>query len=313
MNKESKIFVAGHNGLSGSAIVRQLIKEGYTNIVVADKSVLDLKNQDAVMKWFLSERPEYVFLSAAKVGGIHANNTYPAEFIYDNLQIQNNVIHAAHLIGVKKLLFTGSICIYPKFAPEPVQEKSLLGGALEPSNEWYAIAKIAGIKMCQAYRKQYGDNFISAMPCNLYGINDNFHQTNSHVLPALIRRFHEAKRDGLDCLQCWGDGTPRREFLHADDLARALILLMREYNDNEIINVGYGSDHTIKEITHIIQNVTDYRGTVYWDTTRPNGTPKRLLDVSRIFAMGWRPEITLEEGVLSTYNWFKANYGTIRR
>lgn len=313
MNKDSKIFIAGHSGLAGSAIFRALTQDGYTNINTINHKNLDLKNKEAVELFFEKERPEYVFVAAAKVGGIYANDKYPAEFIYDNLQIQNNLIHTSFLYGVKKLLFTGSVCIYPKFAPEPVQESSLLNGILEPSNECYAIAKIAGIKMCQAYRKQYGCNYITVMPCNLYGINDNFHVTHSHVLPALIRRFHEAKNNKLAQLECWGDGTPRREFLHADDLARALILLMQEYNSGDIINIGYGSDYTIKEITSIIKNVTKFEGEIFWDTNRPNGTPRRLLDSNRIFEMGWRPKISLEEGLDKTYNWFINNYDTLRK
>lgn len=313
MNKNSKIFVAGHNGLAGSAIFRALNREGYNNILTVNRKNLDLREKEEVEKFFEKEKPEYIFIAAAKVGGIYANNEYPAEFIYENLQIQNNLIHSSYKYNAKKLLFMGSICIYPKFAPEPVSENSLLNGGLEPSNEWYAIAKIAGIKMCQAYRKQYGCNFISAMPCNLYGVNDNFHITNSHVLPALIRRFHEAKRDGLSSLKCWGDGSPRREFLNADDLADALIMLMENYNENEIINVGYGSDYTIKEITEIIKSATSFDGEIQWDTNRPNGTPRRLLDVSRIFSMGWRPKITLEQGIEGTYKWFKNNYQSVRK
>lgn len=310
MNKESKIYIAGHNGLTGSAIVRLLKSQGYKNLLIEDKTVLNLKDKNCVEKWFEKNRPEYVFLAAAKVGGIYANNTHPAEFIYDNLEIQNNVINSSYITGVKKLLFMGSICIYPKFASEPVNEKSLLSGELEPTNEWYAIAKIAGIKMCQAYRKQYGCNFISAMPCNLYGINDNFHPMNSHVLPALVRRFHEAKLKNLSSITCWGTGSPRREFLNSDDLASALLFLMQNYNDNEIINVGYGEDITIKELTEMVQKVSEFDGDISWDTSKPDGTPKRLLDVTKLFDLGWRPKITLEEGLQKTYNWFKDNYNT---
>lgn len=310
MNKESKIYIAGHNGLTGSAIVRLLKSQGYKNLLIEDKTVLNLKDKNCVEKWFEKNRPEYVFLAAAKVGGIYANNTHPAEFIYDNLEIQNNVINSSYTTGVKKLLFMGSICIYPKFASEPVNEKSLLSGELEPTNEWYAIAKIAGIKMCQAYRKQYGCNFISAMPCNLYGINDNFHPMNSHVLPALVRRFHEAKLKNLSSITCWGTGSPRREFLNSDDLASALLFLMQNYNDNEIINVGYGEDITIKELTEMVQKVSEFDGDISWDTSKPDGTPKRLLDVTKLFDLGWRPKITLEEGLQKTYNWFKDNYNT---
>lgn len=308
MNKSSKIFIAGHNGLAGSAIFRLLKKEGYQNILTEDKFNLNLKDKASVENWFYKNKPEYVFLAAAKVGGIYANDTHPAEFIYDNLEIQNNVIHSSYLNNVKKLLFMGSICIYPKFAPEPVNEKSLLSGDLEPTNEWYAIAKIAGIKMCQAYRKQYGCNFISAMPCNLYGINDNFHSMNSHVLPALIKRFHEAKLNNLPSVTCWGTGSPRREFLNSDDLATALLFLMLNYNDKEIINIGYGEDVTIKELTEMIKKVSKYEGSIFWDTSKPDGTPKRLLDVKKLFDLGWRPKINLEEGLATTYKWYQENY-----
>jgi GDP-L-fucose synthase len=307
MNKTDKIFVAGHNGLVGSAIVRKLISEGYTNVLTVDKQTLDLKNQFNVKTWFEQNRPDYVFLAAAKVGGIHANNTYPAEFITDNLLIQNNVISAAHEYKVKKLMFLGSVCIYPKYAPVPVKEEYLLSGELEPTNEWYAIAKISGIKQCQAYRKQYGDNFISVMPCNLYGIRDNFHPTNSHVLPALIRRFHEAKVNNLNEVVCWGDGSARREFLNSDDIADACVFLMNIYDSSEIINIGCGEDYTIKEIIKIIKEVTDYKGEIVWDTTKPNGTPKRLLDSTKLFNMGWRPKVGLSTGLKDAYNWFKEN------
>lgn len=310
MNKSSRIFVAGHNGLAGSAILKLLKKEGYENILIQDKESLNLKEKESVGKWFKENKPEYVFLAAAKVGGIHANNTYPAEFIYDNLQIQNNVIHSSFENNVKKLLFMGSICIYPKFAPEPVNEKSLLCGELEPTNEWYAVAKIAGIKMCQAYRKQYGCNFISAMPCNLYGINDNFHPMNSHVLPALIKRFHEAKLNNLPSVTCWGSGSPRREFLNSNDLASALLFLMKVYDDSEIINIGYGEDVTIKELTEMIKSTSGYNGEILWDSSKPDGTPKRLLDCSKLFNLGWRPKISLDEGLKNTYEWFKNNYNS---
>jgi len=310
MNKESKIYIAGHNGLTGSAIVRLLKSQGYKNLLMEDKQNLNLKDKNSVEKWFQKNKPEYVFLAAAKVGGIYANNTHPAEFIYDNLEIQNNVINSSYITGVKKLLFMGSICIYPKFASELVSEKSLLSGELEPTNEWYAIAKIAGIKMCQAYRKQYGCNFISAMPCNLYGINDNFHTMNSHVLPALVRRFHEAKIKNLSSITCWGTGSPRREFLNSDDLASALLFLMNHYNDNEIINVGFGEDVTIKELTEMVKKVSKFDGEILWDNSKPDGTPKRLLDITKLFNLGWRPKITLEEGLETTYNWFTNNYNT---
>lgn len=305
MNKQSKIFVAGHNGLSGSAIVRLLKGKGYENIITEGRKVLDLRDKKKTSDWFEINRPEYVFLAAAKVGGIHANDAYPAEFIHENLEIQNNTIDASYRFGVKKLLFMGSICIYPKFANEPVNEKSLLSGELEPTNEWYAIAKIAGIKMCQAYRKQYGCNFISAMPCNLYGVNDNFHPMNSHVLPALIKRFHEAKENNLESVTCWGTGSPRREFLNSDDLASALLFIMDNYDEKEIINVGYGEDLAIKETTEMIKRIINFKGEILWDKSKPDGTPRRLLDVGKLFGLGWRPKITLENGLADTYEWFK--------
>jgi GDP-L-fucose synthase len=308
MNKTSKIFIAGHNGLAGSAILRLLKRQGYENILTEDKKTLNLKDKKNVEQWFEINKPEYVFLAAAKVGGIYANDTHAAEFIYDNLEIQNNVIHSSYLNNVKKLLFMGSICIYPKFAPEPVNEKSLLSGDLEPTNEWYAIAKIAGIKMCQAYRKQYGCNFISAMPCNLYGINDNFHSMNSHVLPALIKRFHEAKLNNLPSVTCWGTGSPRREFLNSDDLATALLFLMLNYDEKDIINIGYGEDVSIRDLTQMIKSVSNYNGEILWDTSKPDGTPKRLLDVKKIFDLGWRPQIKLQNGLETTYKWFEENY-----
>jgi GDP-L-fucose synthase len=304
MNKTDKIFVAGHKGLVGSAICRKLLSEGYTNILTADKSVVDLKDKDSVKLWFKENKPDYVLLAAAKVGGIHANNTYPAEFITDNLMIQNNVIDSCHEYSTKKLMFLGSVCIYPKYAPTPVKEQYLLSGELEPTNEWYAVAKIAGIKQCQAYKKQYGDNFISVMPCNLYGINDNFHPTNSHVLPALIRKFHEAKLNKSPNVTCWGTGSPRREFLNADDLSDACVFLMNEYNSEEIINIGYGEDFTIKEISDIVRDVVGYNGEIVWDTSKPDGTPKRLLDTSKLFNMNWRPKINLTVGLKQTYSWY---------
>ena len=314
MNKQSKIFVAGHNGLSGSAIVRLLKEKGYENIITEGRKVLDLRDKKKTSEWFEINRPEYVFLAAAKVGGIHANDAYPAEFIHENLEIQNNTIDASYRFGVKKLLFMGSICIYPKFANEPVNEKSLLSGELEPTNEWYAIAKIAGIKMCQAYRKQYGCNFISAMPCNLYGVNDNFHPMNSHVLPALIKRFHDAKENNLESVTCWGTGSPRREFLNSDDLASALLFIMDNYDEKEIINVGYGEDLPIKETTEMIKRIINFKGEILWDKSKPDGTPRRLLDVGKLFGLGWRPKINLENGLAHTYDWFKSSYalGKIR-
>lgn len=307
MNKNSKIYVAGHRGLVGSAIVRLLEKENYTNIVYRTHKELDLTNQQDVEKFFKIENPEYVFLAAAKVGGIHANNTYPAQFIYENIQIQTNVIHNAYLNKVKKLMFLGSVCIYPKFAEVPVKEESLLTGMLEPTNDAYAVAKISGIKMCQSYRKQYGCDFVSTMPCNLYGINDNFHPTNSHVLPALIRRFHEAKINNLNDVVCWGDGSARREFMNADDVASACLFLMEKYSSDEIINIGSGNDYTIKEIVELIKEIVNYKGNVVWDTTKPNGTPKRLLDNSKLSNLGWNPKIDLKTGLENAYNWYINN------
>ena len=307
MNLDSKIYIAGHSGLVGSAILRILKKEGYSNLIYRTHKELDLTNQKDVSDFFKSESPEYVFLAAAKVGGIHANNTYPAEFIYENLQIQTNVIHNAYLSHVKKLMFLGSICIYPKFAEVPVKEESLLTGGLEPTNDAYAIAKIAGIKMCQSYRKQYNCDFISVMPCNLYGINDNFHPTNSHVLPALIRKFHEAKINNLKEVVCWGDGSSRREFMNADDVATACLFLMEKYSSDEIINIGCGYDYAIKEIVELIKEIVSYNGNIVWDITKPNGTLKRLLDNSKLSNLGWFPKVQLKEGLQNTYNWYINN------
>jgi GDP-L-fucose synthase len=304
MNKTDKIYIAGHRGLVGSAILRLLQKKGYTNLVYKPRSELELTNQVEVSNFFKQEKPAYVFLAAAKVGGIHANNTYPADFIVDNIQIQTNIIKSSFENDVKKLLFMGSVCIYPKYADVPVKESSLLTGILEPTNDAYAIAKIAGIKMCQSYRKQYGVDYISTMPCNLYGVNDNFHPTNSHVLPALIRRFHEAKVNNVHEVVCWGDGSARREFLNADDVADASLFLINNYSSDEIINVGYGKDYTIKEIVEMIKEVVGYDGKILWDTTKPNGTPKRLLDINKLFDMGWRPKIELNVGLKETYEWY---------
>jgi len=304
MNKNSKIYIAGHKGLVGSAIVRLLEKENYTNLVYRTHKELDLTNQLEVEKFFKTENPEYVFLAAAKVGGIHANNTYPAQFIYENIQIQTNVIHNSYLNKVKKLMFLGSVCIYPKFAEVPVKEESLLTGMLEPTNDAYAIAKISGIKMCQSYRKQYGCDFISTMPCNLYGVNDNFHPTNSHVLPALIRRFHEAKINNLSEVVCWGDGSARREFMDADDVADACLFLMEKYSSDQIINIGSGKDYTIKEIVELIKDIVGYTGNITWDTSKPNGTPKRLLDNNKLLNLGWNPKVYLKIGLKNAYNWY---------
>lgn len=290
----------------GSAIVRALQSAGYDHIITRTSSELDLMDQQAVRRFFAEERPEYVFLAAAKVGGIQANNIYRAEFLYNNLLIEANVIHASHENEVEKLLFLGSSCIYPKMAPQPLTEESLLTGALEPTNEPYAIAKIAGIKLCEAYRDQYGDNFISAMPTNLYGPNDNYDLQNSHVLPALIRKFHNAKVTGSESVTLWGSGSPMREFLHVDDLAAACLFLMNHYNDKPFVNVGTGSDVTIRELAELVQQVTGFSGKIEWDRSKPDGTPRKLMDVSRIHALGWHHRISLEDGVRSVYEDFKA-------
>ena len=312
MNEGGRIFVAGHRGLVGSAIVRELGRQGYANLVMSGSAELDLRRQADVEGFFERERPDYVILAAAKVGGIHANDTYPADFIRDNLQIQVNVIDSAWRSGVKKLCFLGSSCIYPKLAPQPMREDALLTGPLEPTNEWYAIAKIAGIKMCQAYRRQYGFNAISLMPTNLYGPGDNFDLQNSHVLPALIRRFHEAKVRGDAEVTIWGTGTPRREFLHVDDLAAAVVHLMQTCDGEELVNVGCGEDIRIVDLAGLVARVVGYEGRVAVDPSRPDGTPRKLLDVSRLTALGWRPRIDLEDGIRSTYQWFLANEATLR-
>ncbi len=301
MLKESKIYVAGHRGMVGSAILRKLRQEGYENLLFRTSHDLDLRDQTAVQQFFQRERPEYVFLSAAKVGGIQANNTFRAEFLYDNLMIEANMIHASWLTGVKKLLFLGSSCIYPKFAPQPISEDSLLTGPLEPTNEPYAIAKIAGIKLCDAYRQQYGCSFISAMPTNLYGPNDNYDLKTSHVLPALLRKCIEAKREGAAAVTLWGSGTPRREFLHVDDLADASLFLMRHFDEAGAINVGTGEDLTILDLAHLIQRITGYEGSIVRDTTKPDGTPRKLLDVSRLSQLGWKASISLEDGIKAVY------------
>jgi GDP-L-fucose synthase len=308
MEEHAKIFVAGHRGLVGSGIVRRLRAEGYENLLLRTKAELDLIDQHAVDAFFEQERPTHVFLAAAKVGGIHANDTYPAEFIRDNLAIQTNVIHSAWKHGVKKLCFLGSSCIYPKFAPQPMQEDALLTGPLEPTNEWYAIAKIAGIKMCQAYRKQYGFDTISIMPTNLYGPGDNFHPQNSHVLPAMMRRFHEAKRDGLASVTIWGTGTPKREFLHVDDMADASVFLMKTYSSPEIVNIGVGEDLPILELAELVARAVGYEGAILTDSSKPDGTPRKLMDVSRLHALGWKARIGLEEGVRGTYAWYLAHH-----
>lgn len=307
MKKDAKIYVAGHRGLVGSAILRKLQADGYTNLVYRTSQELDLRARNQVDKFFEEEKPEYVFLAAAKVGGIVANNEYPADFIRDNLMIQTNVIDAAYRNGVKKLLFLGSTCIYPKFAPQPLKEEYLLTGELEPTNEPYAIAKIAGIKMCQSYNRQYGTKYISVMPTNLYGPNDNFDLHTSHVLPALIRKFHEAKENNAPYVEVWGTGTPRREFLHSDDLADACVFLMKNYEDNEIINIGVGEDISIKELAEKIKEVVGYQGEIKFDTTKPDGTPRKLVDVSKINALGWKASISLDEGLQKAYQWFLEN------
>ncbi|MBX7240938.1 MAG: GDP-L-fucose synthase [Bacteroidia bacterium] len=308
MNPNAKIYIAGHRGMVGAAIVRALTHAGFENLVTRSSSELDLRNQAAVADFFQTEKPEYVFLAAAKVGGIHANNTYRAEFIHDNLAIELNIIHQAYLNKVKKLLFLGSSCIYPKFAPQPMKEEHLLTGILEPTNEPYAIAKIAGIKMCEAYRDQYGANFISAMPTNLYGPNDNYNLNNSHVLPALIRKFHEAKTEGREAVEIWGDGSPMREFLHVDDLAAACLFLMENYDEKQFINVGTGEDVTIRELAETIKNVVGFEGELRFDPTKPNGTPRKLMDVSRLHQSGFKHTYTLEQGIRHVYSDFLQNY-----
>lgn len=304
MEKDAKIYIAGHRGMVGSAIKRKLENEGFTNFVTRLSSELDLRDQQAVADFFATEKPDYVFLAAAKVGGIIANNTYRAEFLYDNLQIQNNVIHQSYLNGVKKLMFLGSSCIYPKMAPQPLKEEYLLTGPLEETNEPYAIAKIAGIKMCDAYRSQYGCNYISVMPTNLYGYNDNYHPQNSHVLPALIRRFHEAKEQDAPSVTIWGTGSPRREFLFADDLAEACYYLMQTYNEPGLVNIGTGEDITIKELALLVKKATGYEGEIQFDTSKPDGTPRKLMDVTKLANAGWRYHTTLEEGISLAYQDF---------
>jgi len=307
MEKESKIYVAGHRGLVGSAIMRKLNSEGYTNIITKSHNELDLTNQEEVKRFFETEKPEYVFLAAAKVGGINANNLYPADFIYVNLMIENNVIKASFDNKVKKLLFLGSSCIYPKMAPQPIKEDYLLTGELEKTNEAYALAKIAGLKMCEFFNKQYGTNYISVMPTNLYGPNDNFDLNSSHVLPALIRKFHEAKENNSEYVEIWGTGTPKREFLHVDDLADAVVFLMNNYNENKTINIGTGEDLTIRELAETIKEIVEFKGELKFNSEKPDGTPRKLLDVSRLHSAGWKHKIELKEGIKSTYEWFKVN------
>lgn len=304
MQKDSKIYVAGHRGMVGSAIVRKLEAEGFQNIITRTSKELDLRNQLAVSEFFANEKPEYVFLAAAKVGGIVANNTYRAEFLYDNLQLQNNVIHYSYVNGVKKLMFLGSSCIYPKLAEQPLREDYLLTGVLEPTNEPYAIAKIAGIKMCESYRAQYGCNFISVMPTNLYGYNDNYHPQNSHVLPALIRKFHEAKVEGKAEVEIWGTGSPLREFLFSDDLADACFFLMQNYDEQQFINIGVGHDISIKDLALLVKKIVGFEGELSFNTSKPDGTPRKLMDVSKLHSLGWKHKIELAEGIEMAYEDF---------
>jgi GDP-L-fucose synthase len=312
VDKDTRIFVAGHRGLVGSAVVRALRAQGHGNLLLRTHAELDLTDQAMVREFFQRERPGAVIMAAARVGGIHANNSHPALFMRDNLVIQDNVIDAAHLSGVGKFVFLGSSCIYPKLAPQPIKEEYLLTGPLEPTNEWYAVAKIAGLKMCQAYRREFGFKAISLMPTNLYGPGDNFDLQNSHVLPALIRRFHEAKVKGDESVTVWGSGTPRREFLHVDDMADAVVYLMRGYDAEEIVNVGCGEDITIKELAQLVMSVIGYGGRLIFDSTKPDGTPRKLLDVSRLGGLGWRPKISLRSGIEHTYRWFREHSAEAR-
>jgi GDP-L-fucose synthase len=312
LNQDSRIYVAGHHGLVGSAVVRALQQQGYRNLLLRTHQELELTDQAAVREFFHRTLPEAVIMAAARVGGIHANNTHPALFIRDNLVVQDNVIDAAYRSGVGKLVFLGSSCIYPKLAPQPIKEEYLLTGPLEPTNEWYAIAKIAGVKMCQAYRREFGFNAISLMPTNLYGPSDNFDLQNSHVLPALIRRFHEAKLRGDETMSIWGTGTPRREFLHVDDLADAVIYLLKSYDDEAIVNIGWGEDVTIRELAELIMSVSGYQGRLVFDTSKPDGTPRKLLDTTRLTTLGWKPKIPLKAGIESTYAWFREHVAEAR-
>ena len=307
MNQNSRIYVgSGHRGLVGSAIAREPQRQGFGNLIVRTRQETDLLNAGSVQQFFAEARPEFVFVAAAKVGGIHANDTQPATFLHENLQIQNHLIHAAWQTGVKKLLFLGSSCIYPKLAPQPLKEDCLLTGPLEPTNQWYAIAKIAGIKLCQAYRRQYGCDFISAMPTNMYGPNDNYDLQTSHVLPALIRKFHDAKTNSAANVTCWGTGTPLREFLYADDLAGACVFLMQNYSEEQFINVGSGTEITIRELSELVKRIVGFAGEIVWDKSKPDGTPRKLMDSSRLFALGWRPQVDLERGIRLAYEDFLA-------
>ena len=305
MNQDAKIYVAGHRGMVGSAIWRELQRHGFQRLIGRTHAELDLLDSQAVKSFYAAEKPDYVFVAAAKVGGIHANNTQPAKFLYENLEIQNNLIHGAYVAGVRKLLFLGSSCIYPKFAPQPIGEEHLLTGLLEETNQWYAIAKIAGIKMCQAYRRQYGCDFISAMPTNLYGPNDNYDLQTSHVLPALLRKFHEARLTGAPEAVCWGTGSPLREFLYADDLAEACVFLMRNYAEEQFINVGSGSEISIKDLAETVSRIVGFDGRIIWDASKPDGTPRKLMDSSRLFALGWKVRTDLESGIRLAYEDFK--------
>lgn len=313
MNLDSKIYVAGHRGLVGSAILRKLEQDGYNNLVYKTSKELDLRDKNAVDSFFENEKPEYVFLAAAKVGGIVANNEFPADFIRDNLMIQTNVIDASYRNNVTKLLFLGSTCIYPKLAPQPLKEEYLLTGPLEPTNDAYALAKISGIKMCQSYNKQYGTTYISAMPTNLYGENDNFDLQSSHVLPALIRKFHEAKEQGKTSVEIWGTGTPKREFLYSDDLADACVFLMNHYNDDEIVNIGVGEDVTIRELAETIKTVVGFEGELTFDTSKPDGTPRKLVDTSKINELGWSAKVELHDGVQRVYDWYLENMKVLNK
>jgi GDP-L-fucose synthase len=304
LRKNEKIYIAGHTGLVGSAIIRRLVNEKYSNLIVRTSKELDLRNQYKVEEFFQTEKPKYVFLAAAKVGGIYANNTYPAEFIYENLVMQSNIIHQSYLNGVEKLIFLGSSCIYPKDSKQPMKEEYLLTGALESTNEPYAIAKIAGIKMCQSYNRQYETNFMSVMPTNLFGPNDNFDLLNSHVLPALIRKFHEAKYNNHESVEIWGSGSPRREFLYVDDLAEACIYLMNNVETNEIINIGTGRDITIKDLALLIKDIIGFKGELTWDTSKPDGTLRKLLNIDKLKKLGWESKVSLEDGIKQTYNWY---------
>ena len=313
MDLNAKIMIFGGRGMVGSAIVRGLQNKNYSNLISIVKEECDLLEQNAVQKLFEKEKPDYVFVAAARVGGIIANSTYPANFLYDNLMIQNNIIHSAYENKVEKLLFLGSSCIYPKLAPQPLKEEALLTSSLEPTNEAYALAKICGLKMCEYYHKQYACNFISAMPTNLYGYGDNFHQQNSHVIPGLMYRFHEAVKTGKNVVTCWGTGSPKREFLFIEDLADALIFLMENYNDPQFVNVGTQIELTIKELTELIAKVTDYKGEIEWDTSKPDGTPRKIIDMSKMHSMGWKHKTSLEKGLKLTYQWFLDNEQQIRK